>query len=78
MKQAVIWSVVFSFVSAVFAFVAVLAFPFIAPLILRGEDMRQLGAAAFLPLIALGGALIALGGGAGFVFGLIRSHRKTG
>jgi hypothetical protein len=62
MKQGIIWAIVFAAVTLV-------VFPFIAPLVFRGSNMRQLGAAAF-PV------LLILGGGAGFMFGLARSRRK--
>ena len=63
MKQGMIWGVVF-------AVIAVLTFPFIAPLIFRGADMRELGATA-LP------ALLVIGSAAGFLFGFVRSRRKS-
>ena len=63
MKQAILWAVVF-------AVIALVVFPFIAPLIFRGENMRQIGAAT-API------LLILGGGAGFVFGLMRSRRNN-
>jgi hypothetical protein len=62
MKQAILWAVIF-------AVVVLVVFPFIAPLIFRGESMRQSGALAF-PILLL------LGGGAGFAFGLRRSRNK--
>lgn len=48
-----------------FAVVGLIAFALIAPLILRGGNMRGIGAAAF-PIILL------VGGGIGFVIGLRR------
>ena len=62
MKQAILWGVVF-------AVVALIVFPLIAPLVFRGGNMRQLGAISF-PI------LIVIGGGAGVTFGLTRSRRN--
>ena len=62
MKQGIVWGVIF-------AIVALLVFPLIAPIVLRGANMRQAGAAAFFILLLLGGCT-------GFAFGLLRSRHK--
>jgi hypothetical protein len=62
MKQAILWGVIF-------AVVALLIFPFIAPLLFHGSNMRQLGENAFPFLVIVGGVL-------GIVFGIVRSRKK--
>jgi hypothetical protein len=62
MKQVLWWGVVF-------AVVALLMAPFIAPLLFHGSNMRKLGATAF-PFLVL------VGGSSGIVFGIMRSRNK--
>ena len=62
MKTGILWAIGF-------AIAALIVFPFLAPFLFRGSDLRQVGAQAFPWLLLAGGSV-------GFAVGFLLSRRQ--